>query len=59
MFGQLDGTGYEIIEAGLPAVFSAPRMSKALDGRALVRGPAWFGGGRYLVWSDIELHASL
>ena len=54
MFGQLDGTGYEIIESGFAGcILGTAHVERLWTGGRWCEGPAWFGGGRYLVWSDI------
>lgn len=45
---------YEVIDSRFRGLFNpnAPILQIA-SGMSWVEGPAWFGGGRYLVWSDI------
>ncbi len=45
---------YEIIDARFaPLVNGHARLEQVASGCRWAEGPAWFGGGRYLVWSDI------
>jgi len=45
---------YEIIDPRFSALVNgSARLEKLADGLKWAEGPAWFGGGRYLVWSDI------
>jgi gluconolactonase len=48
-----DGT-YEIIDPRFARLFNGNgRVHQLFAGCQWAEGPAWFGGGRYLVWSDI------
>lgn len=54
MFGRLDGTGYKIIEDEFAScILGTAHVERLWTGGRWCEGPAWFGGGRYLVWSDI------
>ena len=54
MFGQLEGTGYEIHDAEFSScILGSAHVERLWTGGRWCEGPAWFGGGRYLVWSDI------
>ena len=54
MFGQLEGTGYEVIDAEFGScILGTAHVERLWTGGRWCEGPAWFGGGRYLVWSDI------
>lgn len=54
MFGRLDGTGYDIIESEFSSyILGTAHVERLWTGGRWCEGPAWFGGGRYLVWSDI------
>jgi gluconolactonase len=54
MFRQLEGTGYEVIDAEFGScILSTAHVERLWTGGRWCEGPAWFGGGRYLVWSDI------
>lgn len=45
---------YEIIDKRFAALVSGvARLDKLYEGCKWAEGPAWFGGGRYVVWSDI------
>jgi gluconolactonase len=45
---------YEIIDQRFRALVSgSARLDQLYTGCRWAEGPAWFGGGRYLVWSDI------
>jgi gluconolactonase len=53
-YGQPDGTGYEVLDARFNAcLIGHARVERLWTGCRWAEGPAWFGGGRYLVWSDI------
>ena len=54
MFGQLEGTGYEVIDGEFGScILGTAHVERLWTGGRWCEGPAWFGGGRYLVWSDI------
>ena len=54
MYGVLDGTGFETIEAEFDACFIGhARVERLWSGARWSEGPAWFAAGRYLLWSDI------
>ncbi|MEP7240135.1 MAG: SMP-30/gluconolactonase/LRE family protein [Devosia sp.] len=45
---------YEIIDPQFGRLFNgAAQVKRLYSGCQWAEGPAWFGGGRYLVWSDI------
>jgi gluconolactonase len=45
---------YEVIDPRFGRLFNGNgRVERLFTGMMWVEGPAWFGGGRYLVWSDI------
>jgi gluconolactonase len=45
---------YSIIDERFRGLFNGNgRLEKLASGMKWAEGPAWFGGGRYLVWSDI------
>jgi gluconolactonase len=53
-YGQPDGTGYEVLDVRFNAcLIGHARVERLWTGCRWAEGPAWFGGGRYLVWSDI------
>ena len=54
MFGSLEGTGYETIQPEFSAcIIGTAHVERLWTGARWCEGPAWFGGGRYLVFSDI------
>jgi gluconolactonase len=45
---------YDVIDERFGRLFNGnARVEKLASGFMWAEGPAWFGGGRYLVWSDI------
>ena len=53
-FGQIEGTGFEIIDKRFGALLVGHvRVERLYTGCRWAEGPAWFPAGRYLVWSDI------
>ncbi len=45
---------YKIIDPRFRALFNGNgHVEKLATGFKWAEGPAWFGGGRYLIWSDI------
>lgn len=53
-YGQLDGTGFEVLDPRFEAcLVNYVRVERLWSGAIWSEGPAWFGAGRYLVWSDI------
>jgi len=54
MFGIVEGTGFEVIDQRFGRLFvGSMRVERLWTGGRWCEGPAWFGAGRYLVWSDI------
>jgi len=54
MFGELEGTGFEVLDPRFANCFVGhARVERLWTGGRWLEGPAWFGAGRYLVWSDI------
>jgi len=54
MFGVIEGSGFEVIDARFAACFNGnARVERLWTGGRWCEGPAWFAAGRYLVWSDI------
>jgi gluconolactonase len=54
MFGIVEGTGFEVLDPRLGRLFvGSMRVERLWTGGRWCEGPAWFGAGRYLVWSDI------
>lgn len=53
-FGEIEGTGFEVIEPEFATLFVGhARVERLWSGARWAEGPAWFPAGRYLVWSDI------
>ena len=54
MFGEIDGTGYDVLDDRFKqCIISHARVERLWTGARWCEGPAWFAPGRYLVWSDI------
>ena len=54
MFGEIEGTGFEVIERRFADCFAGhARVERLWTGARWLEGPAWFAAGRYLVVSDI------
>jgi len=54
MFGEIDGTGYDIIDDRFKqCIISHARVERLWTGARWCEGPSWFSPGRYLIWSDI------
>lgn len=54
MFGEIEGTGFEVLDWRFRACFvGSARVERLWTGGRWCEGPAWFAAGRYLVWSDI------
>jgi gluconolactonase len=54
MFGELEGTGFEVIDPRFEACFVGhAKVERLWTGGRWLEGPAWFAPGRYLVFSDI------
>jgi gluconolactonase len=52
--GEIEGSGFETIESEFSGCFIGhARLERLWTGCRWAEGPAWFGGGRYLVWSDL------
>jgi gluconolactonase len=53
-YGEPEGTGYEVLDARFNAcLIGHARVERLWAGARWSEGPAWFAGGRYLIWSDI------
>jgi len=53
-YGEPDGTGFEVLDPRFNAcLIGHARVERLWTGARWCEGPAWFGGGRYLIWSDI------
>lgn len=53
MFGEIEGTGFEVIDERFKSCTSHARVERLWTGARFSEGPAWFPAGRYLIWSDI------
>lgn len=54
MFGEVEGTGFEVIDKSFSECLTGhARVERLWTGARWSEGPAWFAAGRYLVWSDI------
>jgi gluconolactonase len=54
MFGEIEGTGFEVLDDRFEACFVGhARVERLWTGARWLEGPAWFAAGRYLVLSDI------
>lgn len=54
MYGELEGTGFETLDASFNGCFIGhARVERLWTGARWSEGTAWFAAGRYLVWSDI------
>ena len=52
--GEIEGSGFEIIDPEFAGCFVGhARLERLWTGCRWAEGPAWFGGGRYLVLSDL------
>lgn len=53
-FGEIEGTGFEMIDPRFGACFAGHvRVERLWTGARWAEGPAWFAAGRYLLFSDI------
>ncbi|MGB8817764.1 MAG: SMP-30/gluconolactonase/LRE family protein [Rhizobiaceae bacterium] len=54
MFGDVDGTGFEVLDERFKSRFvDHVAVERLWTGGRWLEGPAWFAAGRYLVFSDI------
>jgi len=54
MFGEVEGTGFEVIDKSFnECLIGHARVERLWTGARWSEGPAWFAAGRYLLWSDI------
>jgi gluconolactonase len=52
--GEIEGTGFETLDPAFAATFIGhARVERLWTGGRWLEGPAWFAGGRYLLFSDI------
>lgn len=53
-YGEPEGTGFEVIDPDFRScLIGHARVERLWTGARWAEGPAWFAGGRYLVFSDI------
>ena len=53
-FGTPEGTGFEALDPSFNRLLTGHgRVERLWTGARWAEGPAWFGGGRYLIFSDI------
>jgi gluconolactonase len=53
-YGEPEGTGFEVLDPTFAqCLIGHARVERLWTGARWAEGPAWFGGGRYLVFSDI------
>jgi gluconolactonase len=53
-FGEPEGTGFEALDPSFNRLLTGHgRVERLWTGARWAEGPAWFGGGRYLIFSDI------
>jgi gluconolactonase len=54
MYGEIEGTGFEVIDPSFGECFIGhARVERLWSGARWSEGPVWFAAGRYLLWSDI------
>ena len=54
MYGELEGTGFEILDPSFSNCLTGHgRVERLWTGARWAEGPAWFAAGRYLIFSDI------
>lgn len=54
MFGEIEGTGFEVLDDRFEACFVGhARVERLWTGARWLEGPAWFAAGKYLLFSDI------
>ena len=54
MFGEVEGTGFEVLDQRFSRCFVGhARVERLWTGARWLEGPAWFAAGRYLLVSDI------
>ncbi|WP_425041604.1 SMP-30/gluconolactonase/LRE family protein [Primorskyibacter sp. S187A] len=54
MFGEIEGTGFEVLDPEFESCFIGHvRVERLWTGARWSEGPVWFAAGRYLLWSDI------
>jgi len=59
-YGEIEGGGFEVIEPEFAGCFVGhARLERLWTGCRWAEGPAWFGGGRYLIWSDLPNNRQL
>ncbi len=54
MYGEIEGTGFEVHDPAFEACFIGHvRVERLWSGARWSEGPVWFAAGQYLLWSDI------
>lgn len=54
MYGEIEGSGFEVIDRRFAACFAGHvRLERLWTGARWSEGPSWFAAGRYLLFSDI------
>ena len=54
MFGEIEGTGFEILDTRFSNCLTGHgRVERLWTGARWTEGPVWFAAGRYLLFSDI------
>lgn len=54
MFGEIEGTGFEVIDPEFASCFIGhARVERLWTGARWSEGPVWNAAGKYLLWSDI------
>ncbi len=54
MFGEIEGTGFEVLDAEFEGCFVGhARVERLWTGARWSEGPVWFAAGQYFLWSDI------
>lgn len=54
MFGEIEGTGFDVIEPAFESCFIGhARVERLWTGARWSEGPVWFAPGRFVLWSDI------
>src|SRR5581483_11972181 len=53
-YGQIEGTDIVVLDKRFAELYAGHvRVERIWTGGRWCEGPAWFGAGRYLIWSDI------
>ena len=60
MFGEIEGTGFEIISSEFANCLTGHgRVERLWTGARWLEGPVWFPAGKYLLISDIPNNSCL